>query len=94
MAIGILTLHLRIPGCRSLKEKRSQLKPLMARLQKEFNISVAELDYQDIWQEAYIGVSCLSNDSRHTQRCLQKVITWVERNYPQFYIIQEQIELF
>lgn len=94
MAIGILTLHLRIPGCRSLKEKRNQLKPLILRMQKEFNISVAEMDYQDSWNETCLGCSYLSNDSRHTQRSLQKVINWIERHYPDFYIIQEQIELF
>jgi uncharacterized protein YlxP (DUF503 family) len=94
MAIGFLTLHLRIPPCTSLKDKRRHLKPLLLHLQREFNISVAELDYQDHWQEALIGCTCLSNDGKHTQRVLQKVINWVEKNYPHFYVIEERIELF
>ena len=93
MSISLLTLHLRIPACTSLKDKRRQIKPLIIRLQREFNLSVAELDFQDNWTEVLIGCTYLSNDGKHTQRSLQKVITWVENNYPQFYIIQERIEL-
>ena len=94
MVIGILTLHLHIPMCASLKEKRSQLKPLLSRLSKEFNIAVAELDYQDSWKEALIGCATLSNDGAHTQRSLQKIIPWVERYFPHITIVQDQIELF
>jgi len=93
MAIGLLTLHLSIPVCASLKEKRSQLKPLITRLQREFNISVAELDYQDRRQEALIGCTYLSNSGAHTQRSLQKVVTWIENHYPHIPIIKERIEL-
>jgi len=93
MTIGLLTLHLKIPACSSLKEKRSQIKPLISRMQREFNISVAELDYQDNWGQTVIGCVYISNDGRHTQRSLQKIIYWVEKNYPQFYIIQERVEL-
>lgn len=79
--------------CRSLKEKRSQLKPLLSRLKREFNVSVAELDYQDSWQDALIGCAALSNDSAHLQRSLQKIIPWMERHYPNLMIVQDRIEL-
>ena len=94
MAIGLLTLHIRIPMCASLKEKRSQLKPFLHRLGKELNIGVAELDFQDSWGESLIGCVTVSNDGAHTQRSLQKVVTWIERHYPQFDIVQDRIELF
>ena len=93
MSIGLLTIHLKIPACNSLKDKRRQVKPMITRLQREFNLSVAELDLQDSWTETLIGCTYLSNDGKHTQRSLQKVITWIERHYPQFYIIQDRIEL-
>lgn len=93
MSIGLLTLHLKIPAGVSLKDKRRQIKPLITRLQREFNLSVAELEYQDNWTETLIGCTYLSNDGKHTQRSLQKVITWIENHYPQFYIIQDKIEL-
>ena len=94
MVIGVLTLHLHIPMCRSLKEKRSQLKPLLNRLGREFNIAVAELDYQDRWGEALIGCATLSNDGAHTHRSLQKIVPWVERHFPHLMIVQDTIELF
>jgi uncharacterized protein YlxP (DUF503 family) len=93
MSIGLLTLHLHIPMCASLKEKRSQLKPLLTRLGREFNVAVAELDYQDHWKEALIGCATLSNDGKHTTRSLQKIIPWIERHFPHITIIQDQIEL-
>jgi len=79
--------------CFSLKDKRSQIKPLLNKLGREFNISVAELDYHDRWDETLIGCVYLSNQGAHTQRTLQKIISWVERNYPNFYIIQDKIEI-
>ncbi|MFO8037608.1 MAG: DUF503 domain-containing protein [Anaerolineales bacterium] len=89
----MLTIHLRIPGCASLKEKRSQIKPLLARLHREFNISVAEIDYQDTWQNALIGITLVSNDGKHTERTLQKVVTWIEKHHPHLFIVEEHIEL-
>ena len=94
MPIGLLTLHLQIPGCASLKEKRGRLKPLLARLRREFNISVAELDYQDSWQNALVGCCLLSNDHSHTQSSLQKIISWIEKQRPDLSIIEEKIEIF
>jgi len=93
MSLGVLTLHFRIPGCSSLKEKRSQIKPFMARLQREFNVSVAELDYHDRWDESLIGCSLLSNDHNHTQRSLIKIVHWVETHYPHLYLVEDRIEM-
>ena len=53
--LGQLTIHLHLPACSSLKEKRGRLKPLLARLHKEFNVSVAEMDLQDKWTEAILA---------------------------------------
>ena len=93
MSIGLLTLHIHLPGCSSLKEKRGRLKPLLARLHKEFNISVAELDRLDSWGESIIGCALVSNDSKHTQRALQGVIRWIDRNWPDVDLVDDQIEL-
>ncbi len=93
MSIGYLTLYLLLPGCTSLKEKRSRLKPLIARLHREFNISVAEMDRLDAWQEAVLACSLVSNDGRHTQRSLQKVVEWVETSWPDVSLIDDHLEL-
>jgi len=93
MSLGLLTLNIHIPGCSSLKEKRSRLKPLITRLQREFNISVTEYDHHDIWQSASIACAIVTTDRRHTQRSLQSVITWVENKWPDVTVITEQIEI-
>jgi len=79
--IGILTIHLHLPVTFSLKEKRGRIKPLMARLHREFNVSVAEMDRQDKWDEAIIVCVMVGNDSAFLQSALQNVAKWVEGNW-------------
>ena len=93
MSIGILTLDLHLPGCTSLKEKRSRLSPLIARLRREFNISVAEVDRLDAWQEAVIVCALVSNSPAHTQRSLQVIIDWIEKNWPDIDLTNDQLEI-
>ena len=93
MSIGILTIEIHLPGCSSLKEKRHRLKPLINRLQREFNISVAEINHHDIWQTSMVACALVSNDHGHTQRCLQSVVRWVEDNWPDIIIVGDQIEI-
>lgn len=93
MSLGLLTLSLELAGCKSLKEKRSRLKPLLARLHREFNVSTAELDYNDRWDLALIGCAAVSNDPNHTQRLLQQVADWVDQNWPDVQVLDQQIEL-
>jgi uncharacterized protein YlxP (DUF503 family) len=94
MSLGVLTLQIDIPGCKSLKEKRHRLKPLLTRLHREFNISVAEIDYQDAWQSAVIACALVSNSPKHTHRALQKIVEWVEDYWPDATVIDDQIEIF
>ncbi len=91
--IGILTLHLRLPGCASLKEKRGRLKPLLARLHRQFNVSAAEMDLQDTWQETVIACGMVSNDRVHLEQSLQAVVRWVESNWQDMQLMDERIEL-
>ena len=93
MTIGILTITLHIPACSSLKEKRRRLKPLIARLRKEFNLSVAEMDHHDVWQSAVIVCALVSNGQQHTQRSLQKTLQWVETNWPDVTVMDNQFEI-
>ncbi|NPA92777.1 MAG: DUF503 domain-containing protein [Chloroflexi bacterium] len=93
MHVGVLTLWLHLPGCTSLKEKRRRLKPLLHRLHREFNISVAEVGAQDAWQEAIVACALVSNDPKHAQQALQKVLRWVETHWGDGWIAQERLEL-
>ena len=93
ISLGLLSLHIQLPGCTSLKEKRSRLKPLLARLQREFNISAAEVDRLDAWQESILACALVSNQSAHTQRALQQVADWVENHWPDVLVLEQRIEL-
>ena len=91
--IGLLTIHLNLPGCRSLKEKRSQLKPLLARLQREFNISVAEMGLQDKWFESIIACAMIGNDAAHLQRSLMTILNWIKTNWRDGQVYNDGIEI-
>jgi uncharacterized protein len=91
--IGILTIHLHIPACASLKEKRGRLKPLLARLHRQFNVSAAEMGLQDKWQEAIIACGMVGNDASHLQSALETVRKWVEANWPDGDILDTKMEI-
>jgi len=91
--IGVLSIHLRLPGCSSLKEKRGRLKPLLARLHKEFNVSAAEMEMQDIWQETIIACGMVGNDRVHLEQSLQTVARWVDNSWPDMQMVKEDLEL-
>lgn len=93
MPVGLLILHIHLPGCSSLKEKRRRLKPLLVRLHREFNISVAEINYQDVWQDAVIACALVSNDQGHLQRSLQQISRWVENHWPDVTLVDEELNL-
>jgi uncharacterized protein YlxP (DUF503 family) len=91
--IATLTIHLHIPTCASLKEKRGRIKPLIARLHREFNISVAEMELQDRWQEAVIVCALVGNEQGHVRSALQTVAKWVEGNWTDGDVIDQKIEI-
>jgi len=93
MSIGLLTLHMQLPGCASLKEKRSRIKPLISRLHREFNVSVAEVGYQDTWHDTLIACALVSNDHNHTRQALQVIPAWVEKNWHDLMLVDDKIEL-
>jgi hypothetical protein len=91
--IGVLSIHLHLPGCASLKEKRGRLKPLLARLHKEFNVSAAEMEMQDKWQETIIACGMVGNDQVHLEQSLQTVARWVKSNWADMQVVKENLEL-
>lgn len=79
MPIGVLTLEIHIPDARSLKDKRQVIRSLKDRLRSHFNVAVAELDHQELWQRALVGVVSLSGEAHHLQESLQAVLAESER---------------
>jgi hypothetical protein len=74
MPIGLLTLELFIPDAHSLKDKRQILRSLKDRLRGQFNVAVAELEHQDLWQRSVVGVVGISSDEHSLRESLQAVM--------------------
>ena len=91
--VSVLTVHLHLPACSSLKEKRGRIRPLMARLHREFNVSVAEIGLQDKWQEAAIGCAMVGNERGHLESALQSVAKWVEGHWTDGDVISQKVEI-
>jgi uncharacterized protein YlxP (DUF503 family) len=72
-SIGVLTLELRLDGSHSLKDKRHVVKGLKDRLRHKFNVAVAEIGYQDLWQRGLVSAVTVSADHAHAETVLQSV---------------------
>jgi uncharacterized protein YlxP (DUF503 family) len=93
MNIGALRVRLRIPENHSLKGKRMVLRSVISRVKNKFNVSIAEIDDQDMWQVATLGITCVSNDSRHANETLSHVMNFIEANRGDAEILDYEIEL-
>ncbi|MFO7664788.1 MAG: DUF503 domain-containing protein [Chloroflexota bacterium] len=92
MVVATCLIALDLNGVYSLKEKRSILKPIITRLQREFNLSVAEVEGQDAWGSAVIGLAAVGNDKAHLHRVMEKTVAWLEHNRPDVPINAYSIE--
>jgi uncharacterized protein YlxP (DUF503 family) len=81
MVVGLLSVELHIPGAGSLKDKRMVLRRIKDRLAK-FNVAVAEVEYQDVWQRAGLGIVAISTSPSHVDRELAAVVDEIERVEP------------
>jgi len=92
MHVSVCRIELRLPENHSLKGKRQVIKSIIARLQNKFNVSVAEVDHQDLWQLATLGVACVSNHRRHADETLANVVKFIAQNYPEVELLSSEIE--
>ncbi|MCP3097248.1 DUF503 domain-containing protein [Myxococcus sp. K15C18031901] len=81
MFVGVARLTLQIPDSGSLKSKRQVLRRVMDRVKARFNVAIAEVEDQDLWQKASIALSVVGNERRHVEEQLEKVIHFVEEMY-------------
>lgn len=79
MVVGICHIGLHIPESRSLKDKRRVLRSLKDKLRQEFNLSVAEVEDNDLWQRATLGIAVVSNDSGFAHQVLSGAVALIER---------------
>jgi uncharacterized protein YlxP (DUF503 family) len=79
MLVALERFDLRIPGCGSLKEKRHVVKTLTNAIRSKFNVSVAEVDHQDLWQRTTLAIAVAAGESFHAKRVLHEVEKLVDR---------------
>ena len=78
MHVGVARVTLHLAENSSLKGKRTVVKSIAQRVRNRFNVAVAEVDTQDAWQIATLGIVCISDDRRHTNEVLSKVLEYIE----------------
>jgi uncharacterized protein len=79
MLLAALRIDVRIPGCRSLKEKRHVVKALSNGIRSTFEVAVAETGFQDKWQRALLGVAAVGNEGFHLRKVMHSVQRFVDR---------------
>ena len=80
MVIGVLEVDLSIEWAASLKDKRMALRSLKDRIRNSFNVSVAEVEDNDVWTSAVVGIAIVSNDQRFANQVLSKIVDYVEND--------------
>lgn len=92
MIVGLCTVELYLPDGHSLKAKRQILLSLKDRLRDKFNVSVAEVGEQDLWQKAVLGIACVANEGGYVNQVLDQAVNLV-RSMPAVELVQFRIEM-
>ncbi len=92
MVVGVCTVELWIPESQSLKDKRRILHSVKDRLRGKFNLSIAEVDGQDLWQKAVLGMACVANDGGHVEQVLEQALN-VIKSMPTIEVVRVHREL-
>lgn len=94
MTVGILNFHFTLDYCHSLKDKRAKVKPLLKRLHKEFNFSVAEMACQDSLHECVISCAAISQDKVFLEKEFSIAVAFFAHHFPGFVILEHTTEYF
>ena len=92
MNIGVCKVTLRIPESRSLKGKRSVLRSLCQRVRSRFGVSIAEVERNEAWQIAALGIACVSNSARHADETLNNVVDYIESSREDVVVVDVEQE--
>ncbi|PKK83802.1 MAG: DUF503 domain-containing protein [candidate division Zixibacteria bacterium HGW-Zixibacteria-1] len=92
MVVGTIVVDLNLPGVNSLKEKRRRLKPLLAKLQSRFNVSVAEVGMNDIHRSAQVGVALVSNSKVFVDQVISSIVGTIAST-PEINMVDYRVEI-
>ena len=93
MNIGVCRVDLELPASQSLKDKRRVVRSIVERVKNRFNVSIAEVDNNDSWQMATLGITCVSNDSRHVNEMLSRVVQFIQRSRVEAVMADYEVEM-
>jgi uncharacterized protein YlxP (DUF503 family) len=93
MNLGVCRLRLRLPENQSLKGKRKVLQSVTSRVRSKYNLAIAEVDDQDTWQLATLGMACVSNDAQQCNQVLSKVVEYISQSRLDLEILDYEIEI-
>ena len=93
MFIGVSQITLHLPDSQSLKDKRQIIKSVMARVRNRFDVAIAEVEEQERWQIAMLGISCVSNSRQHADEVLGHVKRYIEETRPDILISNVETEI-
>jgi uncharacterized protein YlxP (DUF503 family) len=92
IVIALLTIDIHIPHAQSLKDKRMVIRRMKDRLRTKFNVSVSEVDHQDLWQRSQVGVVTVGSDDDYVRQTLALALEEAERSAPEC-VVQGNIEI-
>jgi hypothetical protein len=93
MVIGTCIVELHLPAVHSLKEKRSVVKSLAARIHREFNAACGEIGHNDVWQSSALGIAVVSTSAAHAQNALDSIVSWMESSRPDIVVVDHSVEI-
>ncbi|HYU19577.1 MAG TPA: DUF503 domain-containing protein [Chloroflexota bacterium] len=93
MHVGVCRITLRLAEGNSLKDKRRVVRSLVERLRHQFNVAVAEVDSQDSWRTAVLGIAVVSNESAHADQQVARVVAHIENTRLDAELVDSQTEI-
>ena len=93
MHVGVCRLSFRLPENHDLKGKRQVSRSLIAKVRNRFNVAIAEIDDNDLWQRLTLGVCCVSNDPGHTNAIMSQVVRFIEASRGDLELLDYQVEV-
>ena len=93
MHVGICRLSLELPGNQHLKGKRQVSRSLIGKVRHRFNVSIAEVDDNNLWQRLTLGICCVSNDLSHANSVISHVVDFIESVRGDLYVLDYDVEM-
>jgi uncharacterized protein YlxP (DUF503 family) len=93
MTTAIARVELALEGCQSLKDKRQILRSLIDRARTRFQVSIAEVEDQDLWNHAVVGLAYVAGSGGHAREVIDKAVQWISTASAEAEMVDAQIEL-